>query len=190
MIHFYSANTNFKWYKKPFSFRWWIKVFTHYEYPEIPFNKTFTHVSIGEDITLSGRRLIFESFVVQMLNEYDEPDLTAHFVSNHNRITDRELFWGIVRAEHDKPYAFLQIIDFVRIWLWNKLFKRDPKNIWFPASSVCSELGYTLSYAYAKKYSLTTLRANLLKYNSNSYSPMRLYRILVEAEKRGEVIFE
>ena len=190
MIHFYSADTNIKWYKKIINLSWWIKVFTHYEYPEIPFEDTFTHVSIGEDITTSGRRLIFESYIVQMLNKYDNPKLTFHFVNNHQQIIDKELFWQIVDAEHNKPYAFLQLIDFVRVWFWNKLFKKDPKNIWFPSSAVCSELGYTLAYLYSKKYSLIGLRANLLRYNSNTYSPMRLYRILYEAEKRGEIIEE
>jgi len=191
MIHFYSANTSqLKWYQKPFNLSWLIKLFTHWELPEIPFEEIFTHVSIGEDVTISGRRLIFESYLVQMLNPYDNPKLTAHFVSNHSQVSDREIFWDIIGREHGKPYGFLQLIDFVRSWLWNKIFKRDPKNVWFPSSSVCSELGYTASEMYGRKYSLLVLRAKLMRYNSNFYSPMRLYRILSEAEKSGEVIFE
>lgn len=191
MIHFYSAKTDhLKWYKKIINLSWWIKVFTHFEYPALPFESTFTHVSIGEDITRSGRRLIFESYVVQMLNPYDNPKLTAHFVNNHIQINDAEIFWYIVENRTGKPYAFLQLIDFIRLWLSNKIIKRDPKNVWFPESDVCSEIGYTSAKIHAVKYGLKYLLDGLLTANSNHYSPMRLYKRLKEAEANGEVIFE
>lgn len=188
MIHFYCAET--KGIKKYFGLSWWIKFFTRFEYPEFKLNDVFTHVSIGEDITQSGRRLIFESYVVQMLNPYDDPKLTARFVKDHIEVIDRDIFWHIVDKEHSKPYAFLQLLDFIRVWLWRKLFKKDPKNVWFPASSVCSEIGYTSAILHATKYALPFLRAQLLTSNSNFYSPMRLYRLLKEAEHFGEIIFE
>ena len=191
MIHFYSANTkNLKWYKKIINLSWWIKVFTHYQYPALPFEQTFTHVSIGEDVTRSGRRLIFESYVVQMLNPYDYPRITAHFVNNHIQINDTEIFWDIVDKKRGKPYAVLQLLDFIRLWFYNKVFKKDPKNVWFPASDVCSEVGYAAAIAYVGKYNLSFLKSELLKHNSNLYAPMRLYDILMQAANRGEVIFE
>ena len=191
MIHFYSADTvQIKWYKKMFSLSWWIKVFTHYQYPSIPFEKTFTHVSIGEDKTVTGRRLIFESYLVQMLNKYDYPVITFHFVNNHIEINDAEIFWQIVDREHNKLYAVLQLIDFIRLWFFNRVFKRDPETVWFPQSSVCSEIGYKAAIDYATKYNLSYLQSRLLTANSNFYSPMRLYAILLEGTKHGETIME
>jgi hypothetical protein len=191
VIHFYSANTkDLKWYKKIINLSWWIKVFTHYQYPAIPFEGTFTHVSIGEDVTRSGRRLIFESYVVQMLNPYDNPKITIHFVNNHIQINDAEIFWNIVDKKRGKPYAFLQLLDFIRLWFYNKVFKKDPKNVWFPASDVCSEIGYASAIGHATKYNLSFLQSRLLTSNSNFYSPMRLYGVLLEAANHGETILE
>jgi hypothetical protein len=190
MIHFYSADTNIAWYKKPFNLSWLIKVFTHFEFPELSFDETFTHVSIGEDQTIGGKRLIFQSSLTQELNVYDNPKCTAYLVCENNKITSIDIFWDIVASQISKPYAFLQLIDFVRVWYWNKLFKHDPKNVWFPQNRVCSEQGYASIKNEADKYNVDGLSARLLKYNSNLYSPMRLYRVLKEAEKRGEVIFE
>ena len=191
MIHFYSAKTDhLKWYKKLINLSWWIKVFTHYQYPAIPFEQTFTHVSIGEDVTRGGKRLIFESYIVQMLNPYDNPRLTAHFVNNHIQINDAEIFWYIAENKKGRLYAVLQLIDFIRLWFCNKVFKKDPKNVWFPKSDVCSEIGYASAIMHATKYNLSYLQSKLLTSNSNFYSPMRLYKILKEAECKGETIFE
>ena len=191
MIYFYSANTkNLKWYKKPFSYSWWIKVFTSNERPEgMDWEDTPTHVSIGYDETLSGRKLIFESYVVQMLNPYDDPPVIFEFVKNHQALVDKDIFWQIVDAEKMKGYAFLQLIDFIRLWLFNKILKRDPKTVWFPKSSVCSEIGYTCSLKYANKYNLSNTRTRLLKSNSNFYHPTRLLNVLNEAENNGEGIW-
>lgn len=190
MIHFYSAKT--KGVKKNFGwlFSSAIKFFTRFEYPEFKRDQVFTHVSIGEDLTISGKRLIFQSSLTQELNVYDNPKCTAYLVSKGIPIRDSNLFWDIVESQISKPYGFLQIIDFIRVWYWNKLFKRDPKNVWFPQNRVCSEQGYYSVKNEADKYNLDKLSISLLKYNSNLYSPMRLYRILKEAEKRGEAIFE
>ena len=191
MIHFYSANTkNLKWYKKIINLSWWIKVLTHYQFPSLLFDQTFTHVSIGEDVTRSGRRLIFESYIVQMLNPYDYPRITAHFVNNHVQINDAEIFWHIVDKKRGKPYAVLQLLDFIRLFIYNKLFKKDPKNVWFPQSDVCSEIGYASAIGHATKYNLSFLQSRLLTHNSNFYAPMRLYDMLMQAANRGEVIFE
>jgi len=190
MIHFYSADTSkLKWYSKPFNLSYLIKLFTHWQYPSIPFDKTWTHVSIGEDEGRT-RKIIFESNLAQMLSYYDNPLLTAHFVSSNIQLNDLTIFLRIVDTEHSKPYARLQLIDFVRVWFMNKLFKRDPKNVWFPKSSVCSEIAYTCAMLYADKYGLKYLSQRLRDYNSNLYSPMRLYGVLKEAEEKGEVIFE
>ena len=179
MIHFYSANTNIAWYKKPFNFSWWIKVFTAYERPEgMSFAEIPTHVSIGEDITYSGRHLIFESYFVQMLNPKDNPHYTVIFTKDGNPIVDTEIFWQIVDEKTKHGYAVLQLIDFIRLWFWNKVFGRDPKNVWFPQSDVCSEIGYNCSMRYSLKYDLRKLHSNLVKSNSNFYHPLRLHNVL------------
>ena len=190
MIHFYSAKT--KGVKKNLGwlFSSAIKFFTHFEYPEFKRNDVFTHVSIGEDLTIGGKRLIFQSSLTQELNLYDNPKYTAYLIHDKTIIRDAEIFWQIVKPQISKPYAFLQIVDFIRVWYWNKLFKRDPKNVWFPQNRVCSEQGYYSVKNEADKYNLDFLSSSLLKYNSNLYSPMRLYRVLKEAEKRGEVYIE
>lgn len=190
MIHFYSAKTkdvkkNLGWF-----YSWCIKRFTHFEYPEFKIDDVFTHVSIGEDITVGGKRLIFQSSLTQELNIYDNPLYTAYLLYNGNKIKDKEIFWEIVESQISKPYGFLQILDFIRVWYYNKLLKRDPKNVWFPQNRICSEQGYYSAKNEADKYGLIHTSTTLLKYNSNHYSPMRLYRVLKELEKRGDVVIE
>ena len=184
MINFYSANTKIKWYKKLFNISWWIKVFTAYERPEgMSFEQVPTHVSIGEDTTYSGRRLIFESYLVQMLNPYDNPHIEWVFQKNGQLLNDADIFWKIVDQEKMKGYAVLQLIDFIRLWFYNKVFKKDPKNVWFPQSSVCSEIGYKLVERYVVKYRLETTLKELKKHNSNHYSPMRLLNLLLKTQE-------
>lgn len=190
MIHFYCAKT--KGVKKNFGwlFSSAIKFFTHFEYPEFKRDEVFTHVSIGEDLTVSGKRLIFQSNITQELNVYDNPSYTAYLIFNGGIIKDRDIFWDIVNSQVSKPYAFLQIIDFIRVWAYNKALKRDPKNVWFPQNRVCSEQGYHSAKKEADKYGLERLSNLLIRYKSDFYSPMRLYRILKEAEKHKEVYIE
>jgi len=186
MINFYSANTDIKWYKKPFNISWWIKVFTSHERPTgMKWKDVPTHVSIGEDVTVTGVRLIFESYITQMLNPYDNPKIVFQF-NKQGLLNDPKIFWGIVKEKNMRGYAFLQLIDFIRLWFYNKVFKKDPRNVWFPKSDVCSEIGYAMAIHYSTKYNLRNLKLNLLKHNSNHYHPMRLYNVLKQAEKDGE----
>jgi len=190
MINFYSANTDLKGYKKPFNISWWIKIFTAHERPTgMKWKDVPTHVSIGEDVTVTGRRLIFESYVVQMLNPYDNPHIEFVFVKGQKQIHDPAIFWKIVDAEKMRGYAVFQLIDFIRLWFYNKVFKRDPKNVWFPKSSVCSEIGYSAAKIFATKYYIEKTLKRLIKHNSNHYHPMRLLNICIQADQDGEGIF-
>lgn len=190
MIYFYSADTTkLRWYQKPFSYSWWIKVFTAYDrMPGMDWEKVPTHVSIGLDETVGGEKLIFESYLVQMLNPFDNPPVEFQFVKDHYRVLDKTIFWNIVKKYAKRGYAILQLIDFIRLWFYNTVFGKEPKNVWFPKSSVCSEIGYLYAIAYAEKYGLS-IRGQLKQYNQNFYHPMRLLKLCYIAENLGEGIF-
>jgi len=188
MINFYSANLKVQgFWSRIFSGA--IKFFTAFEYPAIPWKEGFSHNSLNGDTTSSGDTLIFQSSLTQELNYWDSPTVTFYLLNDGEIIQDVRLFHKIAKSQVGKPYGFLQIIDFIRVWYYNKLFKRDPKNVWFPQNRVCSEQAYTLIMETAVEYNKPRVINLLRKYNSNLYSPMRIYRVCKQIEAVGDGLF-
>lgn len=211
MIGIFVANTD--GFKRKFTLSFLIKLFTWYEFKQLvtkcdklkgcTFKDTPTHTLFG-DIKCDGeKRLIFESSLTQQLNYYYPSRWEFEFVSKHKRIYDPELFHKVAGATITQTYAILQLLYFVRRWFWCVPFKwlypfwswlfHGGKNIklwgnWFVSNDICTEQCAKFARENASKYSLATIRTNLMKTNINNYSPTGILEMMLEAEVWGETI--
>lgn len=211
MIGIFNANTD--GLKGKFTISYLIKIFTWYEFKRLigryeklrgcTFRDTPTHTLFG-DIRCDGdKRLIFESHITQQLNYYYPSRWEFEFVFRNKAVQDAEIFHKVAQATITQIYAVLQLIYFIRRWLWCVPFRwllplwaevfhggKDVRNWgnWFVRNDICTEQAAKYAREHASKYSLGTVRTYLTRTNINNFTPTGILEMMLEAEIWGETI--
>ena len=137
-----SPTAHLKWYQKPFSFAWLIKIFESQDRPKnISFEDSPTHcfVKAGK---YEGKQMVYEASLQNRLWDYYIPKWEFHF---YNITPEEELeIAESLRADFgSNVYPIWQLLYFIRrkFWSW---FGRDMRgaNNWFVENQDCTEIAY------------------------------------------------
>lgn len=157
-----------------------------------------THAKVGEVCTQDNHAIHFESSIQQRLIE--DYGHIYRFIPKVG--VDKELFWELVDESIGDLYAFAQLFQSIKIWVWLTIFPWlvNRWSIWFhggkeilwwgnmfPGRRFCTETMGNLMQKYGKKYN-GIFSKSLKIADLNNLSPIMALGMLLIAEKNKEVV--
>ena len=170
-----APTTQLKWYQKPFSFSWLIKIFESQDRPKnITFEESPTHTWVlgGKYV---NKQMVYEASLQNRIWDYYTPKWEFRF----NGITpeqELEVCESLRKDFGSNAYGFGQLLFFVRrkFWSW---FGRDMRNSgnWFVERQICTEIAYNALRREGLKANINT--SYMDSWNANNCHPLDILNI-------------